>query len=119
MLSLFPHVLSYQLVAPILLRLTLGCILIIWAYPRFRDSHNPRLVIRGVIEAVLGILLVIGLFTQLAALISIIYFAILLIDKIKTKAFFTSGVNYYFLLFIISISLFLTGAGKIAFDMPL
>ncbi len=119
MLSLFPSLLSFELLAPFLLRLTLGAILLHWAYGRIKRRQAPHTTTLGLVEGVLGIFLVIGLFTQLAALVALIIFLVYLIQKIRTKSFFTDGVNYYFLLFIISLSLIFLGAGAFAIDMPL
>ncbi len=119
MLSIFPSLLVFEIFSPLLLRLTLGIIFIYWAYKRFR-SHNERNDIAlGSLELVIGILFVIGLYTQIAALISFIIFLTYLIYKIKNRQFLTDGVNYYLILLIISISILLTGPGIWAFDLPL
>ncbi len=117
MFSLLPSLLTFESFAPFLLRLTLGAILTLWAYKAYKRDGKIKAMF--VLEGLVGILLILGLFTQLAALISTVIFGKKLFDKIKAKAFMTDGVNYYFLLFIISISLIFTGAGFIAFDLPL
>jgi len=119
MLSLFPNLLVFQGFAPLLLRLTLGIIFVFWAYRKIRNKKDKGPLSLALLHAVVGILLIIGLFTQAAALISLIIFAFGLIQKMKDRAFLTDGVNYYFILFIISFSLLLTGPGLFAFDLPL
>lgn len=119
MLSLFPSFLTYGQLGPFLLRLTLGAILLYWAYGRIRRRENGKTTAYGVVEAAVGVLLVIGLFTQLAALIALVVFLVELIKKARTKAFFTAGVNYYFILLIISLSILVLGPGAFAFDLPL
>jgi uncharacterized membrane protein YphA (DoxX/SURF4 family) len=73
----------------------------------------------GIIEGVAGILLVIGLWTQVAALVVFVDLVIRLVERIMKKAFLTDGVNYYLVLLVMAISLMVTGAGWIAFDLPL
>ncbi len=119
MLSLFPYLLIYQGFAPLLLRLTLGAIFIFWAYGKLKKRTDIKEILQGLVKAIIGILLVIGLYTQLAALVSVIFLAICLLQKIQKRVFLSDGVNYYLILFIISITLLLTGPGFIAFDLPL
>ena len=120
MLSIFPTLLMLQGFAPLLLRLTLGIIFLMWGKKSFKQNNpNMRAKQIGAIELVLGIFLIIGYLTQLAALGSVILLGILLVQKIRSKAFFTDGVNYYFILFIIAIVILISGSGFIAFDLPL
>jgi len=114
MFSIFPPLLSYSGFAPLLLRLTLGAVLVVWAYKNYKTDIKL-----SVLEGILGALLILGLFTQLASLATAILLGIRLFSKIKAKTFLTDGVNYYLILFIISICLIITGAGYLAFDLPL
>ena len=120
MLSLFPYLLSFQMLSPFILRLVLGVIFIFWAYKKFnkvtKDSKDKTFV---VLDIIIGLLLIIGLYTQLAALIALVLLGIHIILKIRHKAFLTDGVNYYLVLFIISLSLLFTGPGAFALDYPL
>ena len=120
MLSLFPSLLSYSQFSPFIIRITLGVILVYFAYKAFRDCpQNTKAKIIGVVEGISGILISIGLWTQLAALIIAIDLVIRLADRIRNKSFLTDGVNYYLLLLVLALSLLVTGAGKLAFDLPL
>ncbi len=119
MLSIFPTLLMLDGFAPLLLRLTLGIVFMLWARDKVRQKSSLKNKQIGVIEIIIGILLIIGYITQIAALAAVILLGIRLIQKIKDKAFFTDGVNYYFILFMIALSLLLTGPGFIAFDLPL
>ena len=119
MLSIFPLFLSLGLLAPLLLRITLGIILIHWAVGKIKSRTTPFTVALGVLEVLIGIGLLVGFLVQLAALIASVIFLIHLIKKAQTKSLFTAGVNYYFILFMISLSLLLLGAGAFAFDLPL
>lgn len=119
MFSFFPTLLSFQQISPLLLRLTLGIIFLYWAYKGFVKKDNKRGTALCILDFILGILFVIGLFTQLSAMIACVVLLIANIYKIKTGSFFTDGINYYFILFIISISLLITGPGLYSFDLPL
>src|SRR3989344_6109374 len=128
MLSLFPSLLAFQEVSPFLLRLTLGIIFIFWAYEKLKgkntkqnsnnnDKNTINNIFSGILEVIIGILFIVGLFIQFASLIAIIVFLLRIIVKIKEKSFMTDGVNYYFILLIISLSLLVTGPGLFAFDL--
>ena len=120
MLSLFPTLLAYERLSPLLIRLTLGIILIYWAYKGLRDAKQTSgKKALDIVEGLVGILLIIGLWTQAAAALAALGFLVCLIGKIRDKAFLTGGVNYVLILFILSLSLMLTGAGFWAFDLPL
>ena len=119
-LSVFPYLLSYQQLSPVLIRLALGAIFIYWSYKGLRQSGASNThKATSIIEGLVGVLLVVGLWTQVAALIAAVGLAILLIQKIRTKAFLTGGVNYTLILLILAISLLVTGPGWWAFDYPL
>lgn len=119
MLSIFPSLLSYQMLAPLLIRLTLGIIFLFWTYKTLRSRPNTNKKIIAVIEGLSGLLLVIGLWTQIAALIIAIDLLIRLYGKYQNKSLFSDGINYYFILLILAISLLFTGAGFVAIDWPL
>ena len=120
MLSTFPSLLSWSQFSPFLIRITLGTILIFWAYRVLADkSIDSQNKIIGIIEAISGIMLVIGLWSQIAALIVTVDLVIRLVGKIRNKAFLTDGVNYYLVLLVMALSLMVTGAGFWAFDLPL
>jgi uncharacterized membrane protein YphA (DoxX/SURF4 family) len=119
-LSVFPSLLTYQLLAPVMIRLALGAVLIFWSYRLlFKSSPDTKRKIVSIIEALAGILLVIGLWTQVAALVIVIDLIVRLYGKFSNKAFLTDGVNYYLILLVLALSLLVTGPGFLAFDMPL
>ena len=120
MLSLFPSLLSWNQLSPFLIRLCLGITLIFLKYKTFKKSGaTSKEKVVSVIEFISAILILIGLWTQLAAIVIAIDMIIRLLDKAKSRAILTDGVNYYLILFVLAISLALTGAGFFAFDMPL
>jgi uncharacterized membrane protein YphA (DoxX/SURF4 family) len=123
MLSIFPSLLSWQLASPLIIRLTLASVLIFWSYRSFakHKKEEPNINKKAVrlIESLSGLLLIVGLWTQLVALVIIIDLIIRLYNKYKDGALFTDGVNYYIILLVLAISLLLTGPGFIAFDLSL
>lgn len=120
MLSLFPSLLSWGELAPFLIRITLGVVLVYWAYDAFHNSlSGTEHKVFGAIEGIAGILFLIGLWTQLVAIVISLYLIYLLIDKARSRSFMTDGINYYFILLVMSLSLIVSGAGFFAFDLPL
>ena len=118
MLSLFPTLLSWDQVSPLLIRIILGAILIHWAYKGLRNTQaSAQAKATSVIEGLAGILIFIGLWTQGAAIVAFIDLFIRLIGKITKKSFLTDGVNYYLILLVLAFSLLVTGAGWLAFDL--
>lgn len=119
MLSLLPGLLAFEQITPFLLRLILGFIFVHWAYKMWTTKTKSSEAVFSIFFGVFGTLFIIGLFTQLAGIVSTIYFGIKLFGKFKEKAFLTDGVNYYLILCIISFCLIISGAGSFAFDLPL
>ncbi len=80
-----------------------------WAYKKFKqaekDKKDGKLIAFGVLEALVGVTLVIGLFTQLAALVASIIFLVHLLRKIKNKAFQLRTQEARSWLFVLRISL--------------
>ncbi|MCX6716181.1 MAG: hypothetical protein NT077_04185 [Candidatus Taylorbacteria bacterium] len=120
MLSLFPTFLSWNQLSPFLIRVVLGAIFIFWSYRGLRNSRaDVKARTTSVIEGIAGILLVIGLWTQLATIVIGIDLIIRLVDKVIKKSFLTDGVNYYLVLLVLAVSLLVTGAGFWAFDLSI
>jgi len=120
MLSLFPSLLSWDQLSPFFIRITLGIVLIFWSYRAFKNKGlSTTEKIFGYVEGVTGILLVIGLWVQGAAVVACIKLVGYIIGKIRRKQFLTDGINYYVILLVMAISLLLTGAGFFSFDLPL
>lgn len=120
MLSLFPNLYQYELVAPFLLRIILGCVLLHWAFREMKTSASgstKKLI--GVVEGIAGVLLIIGLAAQGAALFACIDLLVRTFERLQKRALLTDGVNYYLILLVISISILVLGAGTFAFDLPL
>jgi uncharacterized membrane protein YphA (DoxX/SURF4 family) len=133
MLSIFPDLLSLSLVAPLLLRVTLGVIVgmigykIVYKYRGqffkfYQENKYPMAksmpLVFGYLAIVTGIFLVIGFLTQIATLVAIYIFASLyLIDK--DLHIFEYQKHFYILTVVVSVSLLFLGPGILAIDLPL
>lgn len=134
MLSVFPNLFTYGLLAPFILRLIVGVIFLELGYLKlgkeksawnmfFQTIHfKPSyffVILLAIIEIISGAFLVIGFLTQIAALVmSIILFAEAYVE-LRDGTLLKRDVIFYTLLLVICLSLLLTGAGSFAFDLPL
>ena len=132
-LNPFPELLSLIFFAPFLLRVGLGSMLFLFGFirlsgrrhvylRRFRErwpeSGEVLLFSLGGVEIVVGLLFIVGFYTQIAALISMAM-ALILIFTPNTKVVAGNNKPMYFLIFMVSFSLLISGAGAFAFDIPL
>ena len=133
MLNLFPTM-FLALLAYATLRVFVGSSLLYLAYRHcFKDrndlahaykKHLPVLgiygaLLLGVLEAVLGAMLFVGFFTQAAAIGCVALSLCMLIFRKRLAHRAVPEPMYYLLLLGASLSLFITGAGALAFDLPL
>jgi uncharacterized membrane protein YphA (DoxX/SURF4 family) len=138
MLTIFPSLLWLGLAAPFLLRVTLGLVFLHASYLKLKKEKNERAELfqeiglkpgivysqtLGYFEIILGLSLIAGYLTQISALISALLFGIIALIKIFKKPSTMEKVGesgeYYLILTVISISLLFSGAGFLAFDLPL
>lgn len=132
MLNLFP-IQWLSLVAYCLLRVGVGSIFLYLAYTQVKHwkdiparinlplIKNGRLIVSLIImcELIIGTLYIIGLTTQIAALLSITLCIKMIIWH---RRFPTSSIPdrlSYILIVLSSLSLLITGAGAIAVDLPI
>jgi len=134
MLNPFPELLSYSLLAPFFLRIILGIIFLNLGYLKLNSENGRwRIFFEGIgfkpatfflkffafVEMIAGGLILIGLFTQFAALVlAILTFGELYIE-FKEESLLKRNFVFYLLIFTISLSLIFSGAGFFAFDFPL
>lgn len=133
MLSIFPELFTYSLVAPAILRIALGIIFLHIAYLKFFPERKARIsffsglgfpaprmwwaLIAG-IEFVGALLLLVGLFVQPAAIALALIIGIAGIIKLVRPAALRNDFSYYALLCITLISLLFLGPGFWAIDIP-
>lgn len=134
MLNPFPELLNFSLLAPLILRVVLGLILIDVGFLKFKSKKDRWLAsfdtlglrpadffvpLYAVLQIVGGALLIMGLWTQIAALAFVIFSGIELYVEWKAREILKRDLVFYLLVFTISLSLLLTGAGGFALDRPL
>ncbi|MBV9159458.1 MAG: hypothetical protein JO019_02575 [Candidatus Kaiserbacteria bacterium] len=114
MLSLFPQILFLAPFSAFLIRLTLGYLL---GYTAWKHLATPDWLIRvfGVLEVAVAASIILGIWTQAAALIAFVI-ALVWVLFPATKRITRSAA---LISLILCLSLLVTGAGAIAFDLPL
>lgn len=114
MLSLFPQILFLAPFSALLIRLTLA---FLFGYTAWKHLAAPEWLPRvlGIIEVAVAAALVIGVGAQLAALIALIV-ALVWVFFPQTKRIARSAA---LIALVLCLSLIVTGAGAIAFDLPL
>jgi hypothetical protein len=132
MLNTFPHLLVLGFFAPTLLRIAISTVLFYGAYLVYKNRASAakevlpilgKIVWAGTLTALaygaIGILLLVGAYTQIAAILGAIVSVKGLLFCRRFISLFPYSRSTYTLLFIISLSLIVSGAGALAFDLPL
>lgn len=71
------------------------------------------------VELIAGGMLILGYYTQIAALLGMFLSLVFILFHRKLSALSVSGKLFYVLLLGTMLSLFITGAGAFAFDLPI
>ena len=134
MLNTFPDLLTYSQLGPFILRVVLGLIFIDLALLKFKAEKQrwiasfealhikpaPVLVsVFGALQLVGGVMLIVGLYTQVAALAFVILSGMEVYIEFKDARILKRDIVFYVLVLSIALSLLITGAGAYAFDIPL
>jgi uncharacterized membrane protein YphA (DoxX/SURF4 family) len=128
MLSILPDLLNFSSFAPIFLRLALGGTFLGYGLREvFKPKYLPAetglstgwVIIIGLWESFIGALLVVGLFTQIAALLASLELLGYLFLHFKNRGKTSLPLDYIFVMLAVAISLMLLGPGLLAFDLPL
>ncbi len=132
MLSLFPEILFLAPMGVALLRITAGLTFLSLGYWRTRKLHELShvrfpfvgsgtwlVVVLICIEGATGAALLVGHFAQLAAIFGALLALKYLVWCKRFPQFFPLERSTHALLFIICLSLIVSGAGAFAFDLPL
>ncbi|MEK7568888.1 MAG: DoxX family protein [Patescibacteria group bacterium] len=133
--SLFPSLLDYQMLGVFLLRVTLGLIFVYFWYEKITHQRTERIhffeklgmkpavlyfALTAYTEGIAGTLLVVGLWTQGAAIATGTLMLLASILKFfKPNALPRNTIEFYIILSVVSFSLLFLGAGAFAFDLPL
>ncbi len=132
MLNIFP----IQFLAPVaylILRVCIGVLLIRLGFSHMKNREGLKEIFEfsffpykrfivwylSLIEIVVGVLFFIGLYTQIAALLSLVYALKFIVLHKRLQHPLIPERKFFILLFAISLSLCITGAGIFAFDLPL
>ena len=125
MLNVFP-IQFLALFAYFILRVCVGWILFWQGYRLLTKPVSPTitlpkhtLVIVGTIEIIIGLQFIVGFLTQIAALVTIVLSIYILLFASKQLRQLVPDMHFWFLLTAVSISLFITGAGIFAIDLPI
>ena len=135
MLNPFPDLLVLGLLAPFILRVTLGLLFLMsgWRHATRERREGIASTLRVAwgsagtffiwylagIEILVGIALIFGFLTQIAALVGIIISAKMLFFRKRYPMIALQNVTHYVLVIAICVSLLLSGAGALAIDIPL
>ncbi|HEY4528564.1 MAG TPA: DoxX family protein [Candidatus Paceibacterota bacterium] len=134
MLSVFPELLNYSLLAPLILRLVVGLIFLDLGFLKFGSEkarwiasfktlglHPADLLLSfyALIQIVGGLFLITGFLTQVATLVFVVFTGLELTVEWKVREILKRDLVFYLLIFTISLSLALTGPGAYAIDLPL
>lgn len=134
MLNPFPELLTYSFFAPFILRVVVGLIFLDLGMLKFKgekerwiasfETLNLKpadllLSLYASLQILGGILLLIGLWVQVAALAFVIFVGTELYIEWKAREILKRDLVFYILIFTISLTLLITGAGAFAVDIPL
>lgn len=122
MLSLFPSLFDYNVIAVGVLRVCVAIIFIIEGYKKFPKTRESAIFYKKIIptiELVGGILLFIGLFTQAAStILGAVAMKNAYLERRK-ESDKEKRTSFYFLLFVASLSFLFLGPGLWSIDYPL
>ncbi len=133
MLNPFPELLAFGLLSPFLIRVCLGVIFVRHGYFKLFKNRaeaagsfavvgvfaNHMAVVVGMIEMVGGIMLLAGFLTQVVALILSAAVVITGVIKKKSAGMAQREIGFSAFVFLALVSLLFSGAGFLAFDLPL
>jgi type IV secretory pathway VirB2 component (pilin) len=117
MVTIFPNLLSWSLIAPLILRITIGLYFFLRGLKTWKDKDNSWHKWYSGFEIVLGVLFLLGALTQIASIFTIFDTTIRLGKKLKDGNL-TEKTLFVFVI-ATAISLLFSSAGFYAFDLPL
>lgn len=133
-LNPFPELLTFGIVAPAFIRLAIAVFFINFGWDKLTKEREHKLTffesiglkpagvyvtLLGILQIIIGLTLIVGIFTQIAAILAAVILLVSFIIKKRHPEMLFTPSSVYALLFIMAISLLLTGAGIPAIDLPL
>jgi len=119
MLSLFPYLLDYSVIAITVLRITTALFFLWEGYVAFKKPKRWYDYLAMTVSICGSVLLFIGIFTQADALALTIVAGFHLWRENQNKKWRAWDLKYYLLLAILSLSFLCLGPGVYAIDYPL
>ena len=134
MLSVFPSLFTYELVVPLVFRIVIGLVLVVYGYKHIAETRDDKMAtlvhlkpatasfwlwLVGIVNIVGGLLLVVGLYTQVVALVFSILLLWAVMYKYKKPEMVPLSQGTLLLLLLVTASLLFLGAGFYAIDLPL
>lgn len=137
MLNVFPEFLFLGLLAPFLIRVAVGILFFLIGYSYLFKMRNSMFEqtktvgkpfvlflvwFGGIFEMLIGLFLIAGFLTQIVAIAGALIALNALIGKwkyINLNGIAKYSKTFYFLVFIVCLSLLFSGAGAFAIDLPL
>lgn len=127
MLNIFWQFLAFSMIGATILRLAVATSLLILGYKTFKAAKTlkkhtggqtfPKVI--GTIEFISGLFILIGLWTQVFALIASVTAIILFLIRRHYAATAIESRQFYLLLSLASLSILFFGAGIFAIDVPI
>ncbi len=114
-LSVFPQLLTYSLVAPLILRLAVGILRLLAGFARHRKKHKWL----AVFYFLSSLFIIVGLYTQIAVIVAVLLVKFDYYMEKKAGTLSPEKKALTILMVVILLSLLLTGPGLFAFDLPL
>jgi len=127
MMSLFPALFSFTLPVIFILRITVGIFFLMFGMrllqaARVAYAHGVFVGIVGYLygltKLTVGLLLLMGAYTQLAAILGMFLAILTFLQESSTRTN-SSAQQVQILLFVICLSLLFLGPGMLSFDIPL
>ena len=133
-LNTFPDLLTFSTLSPFILRVVIGIIIINLgslklgkeriAWKELLETiniHPANFFVKTIafIELIGGLMLLVGAYTQLTAMVFAVLFFCEATLEYREPVLEKRNLTFYSLMFTISISLVFLGAGAFAFDLPL
>ncbi len=132
MLATFPHLFDYLLIAPTLLRIIVGIILLSFAYKMYmRKEWGQKTISRIGVAPVFffwvlfifagllgGLFLIVGLFTQIVSLALALFYGAAFFISLREPEVFENRPEFFILMAVVCLSLVFLYPGLWTIDIP-
>lgn len=122
MLSLWPDLFNFAPIAPVILRIALGGTFLFYGLREIIKPHYLRGALARIVglwDTAIGLLLILGFFTQGVAMLAILELLGYLLIRLTNKNRLPIPIDYLLVMMMIAVSLLFLGPGLWALDLPL